>query len=363
MKRIQKFGLLTLALLVTVMLFTGCSGKQQTTPQVKPEPAQQDSKKSDAKPAQDNKETEKAPTGTKSDKLEKVVIANPVLGLVFLPVYWGIEKGYFAAEGLDVQLVETKTNILVSGMASGDIHYGTSVGTIARAAIQGMPVRNVAYVALKPDFVLVSQKSIEDVKGLKGKVVASSNPTATSTVALMAALKHFGMSEKDVTLQYISGSSDRMAALAGKSIDAAVLTMPYEIIAEREGLRDLFFAGSVMDIPFSGLGTSTQRIKENPEQVKKVIKVFMRGIQDIQKDKAGITQFITKTWKIDEQGATKEYEKLLSMISKNGMAPESSILADAKAMQEQLKISTQEIKITDVVDFSLLKEVQKELGL
>lgn len=300
----------------------------------------------------------------KPKELKKIVIANPAKALVFLPVYFGVDKGFYKEEGLDVEVMNVKADVLISGMTAGEIDYATSAGSVLRAAVQGLPVRMLMYMALKPDFTLISQPEINSVADLKGKVVASSSAAATSTVSLLRTLKHFNVDPSEVTIQYIAGSQERIAALKSRAIDAAVLTMPFEITAAEMGLKELFFSGGIMDIPFSGIGTTKEKISKETDEVKAVLRATMKSMKYIQDpaNRGEVEKFIASYWKISEEGGGQVLDKLLKITSSDGFAPDSSVQNDIDTARQELKLGQGTINVSDVVDYTLLKEVQVELG-
>lgn len=61
------------------------------------------------------------------------------------PLLYGIERGFYRDEGIDLVYVSLRTDLGIKALLSGDIDYSYSTGTIIRGAILGVPVRNLIF--------------------------------------------------------------------------------------------------------------------------------------------------------------------------------------------------------------------------
>src|ERR1051326_7305117 len=77
--------------------------------------------------------------------LEKVRVGMPSFSLSFVAPKVAQAKGFFTAEGLDVELIQMATNITVVALTTKDIDYSTASGAVLRSAVRGLPVKVVMY--------------------------------------------------------------------------------------------------------------------------------------------------------------------------------------------------------------------------
>ncbi len=70
----------------------------------------------------------------------------PSRSLTELPTHLALKKGFFRSEGLDMKLVQARSNILAAALASGSMHYLTSVTTVLGAIMGGLPAKVIAGV-------------------------------------------------------------------------------------------------------------------------------------------------------------------------------------------------------------------------
>jgi ABC-type nitrate/sulfonate/bicarbonate transport system substrate-binding protein len=88
---------------------------------------------------------------------EKVRVALSVRNVVFLPFYYAKEMKIFDKYGLDVELIQIRSDLQLAGIISGEVDYTPAVGPATLAIANGLPLKAVA--------VLCDQKPIRGVSG------------------------------------------------------------------------------------------------------------------------------------------------------------------------------------------------------
>ena len=79
-----------------------------------------------------------------------------------------------------------------------------------------------------------------------------------------------GVDPRDVAFVNMGGSDTRFPALVSGQIDATPISLPFFVIAKRQGFNLLGTASDVIDMATVGIGTSTRKIQQDHEQVKKL---------------------------------------------------------------------------------------------
>lgn len=144
------------------------------------------------------------------------------------PLYIAKEKGFFKAEGLDVELVvmeDVKTRL--PALAAGRLDVAvTTVDTVLNFYSEKRPFKYLFAVDdSKGGDGIVANKDITSIAGLKGKKVAYTEGSV-SQFYLSVLLKEAGLSLKDVeSLNMTAG--DAGAAFVAKRVDAAVTWEPW----------------------------------------------------------------------------------------------------------------------------------------
>ncbi len=111
---------------------------------------------------------------------EKVIVGHSARAALSIgPLLYGIERGFYRDEGIDLVYVSLRADLGIKALLSGDIDYSYSTGTIIRGAILGLPVRNLSFDFSRVLHALMSRPDIPNAAALKGKRVGVSSFGAT----------------------------------------------------------------------------------------------------------------------------------------------------------------------------------------
>jgi ABC-type nitrate/sulfonate/bicarbonate transport system substrate-binding protein len=81
---------------------------------------------------------------------EKFFISIPGPTLSYVPLYYGQEKGFFAQEGLDLQVLVVRGIVGISSLMSGEIDVTCHAGSGFSAALRGVPVKVISVTRDRP---------------------------------------------------------------------------------------------------------------------------------------------------------------------------------------------------------------------
>ena len=296
-----------------------------------------------------------AATGQPS--LQKVRVASPTKGIPFFPMYVARDFGFFRGEDLLVQEIVMGLDVAIAGVLAGELGYVTGTGSATRAAVAGAPVKAVMFAFEKVLFTLHVLPSIKSIADLRGKRLAVNRPVTTDAVFARAALERGGVDPATVTFSSMVATSTRLAALKSRAVEAAVLTPPFDAVGVKEGYRVLARAADVLDMPWTGLATSTRRLTEKPGEVKAMIRAMLKTLQFIRQNRDGSIALIRKEFQLDESLAAHVYDQMVPALSTDGTASVAAIENDIALARRLLKV-TKTVEISQVVDFSLLNEIR-----
>jgi NitT/TauT family transport system substrate-binding protein len=299
--------------------------------------------------------------------LKKVRMGSSSTNVSFLALYTALNRGFFKDEGIDLEIVFMPANLASTAVLNGDIDYnGAVTGTIG-AAVQGRPMKVLLFTVSKPLLFLMGQKNITDLKQLKGKKIAGSSPGGSATLLANQALKQIGLEPgKDVSVLQMSGNAaSRYAVLESGVVDASLLSVPENIIAHEKGYNELLFLGDVVEFPQNGFGTSEKRIRENPDEVYRMVRATLRGLQFIwdKNNSEAVTNILMKQWKVnDRKMAAEMARQVRRVLTKDAYVKPESVQVLVDLARESAKV-TKPINAMDVVDYSFLNKARKELGM
>jgi NitT/TauT family transport system substrate-binding protein len=154
------------------------------------------------------------------------------------PIHIGIRKGFFHAEGINVDLVFAQSNAsVIQQLAANSINVSVGSGLVdpIRAVEKGAPVALIRIETQRPPYALLAKPVLKSIADLKGKTVSVGGPKDITRIFLERMLVPSGVQAGDVDLIFAGATSARMAALQSGAADAALLTTPYNFHAEAAG--------------------------------------------------------------------------------------------------------------------------------
>lgn len=295
-----------------------------------------------------------------AEPLEKVRVGMPSFSLSFVAPKVAQAKSFFAAEGMEVELIQMATNVTVVALTTKDIDYSTASGAVLRSAVRGLPVKVVMYFNGKPLHVLVARRDLNGIGELKGKIVGFAGYGDTTEFMLRAILRTANMEiEKDIKALAISGSGPRLTALLTGKVDAAILPPPYNIEAEAKGYKRIIAAADVFDSATSGLGVHIDKLKDNPGQVRRMIRALLRTQSFMKENKTDSVRIIGDWLKLEPAAAASSYELYVRGLTPDGLVPDKTLQFDVDRARESLKMS-EATPLDRVVDFTVLRQIRKE---
>jgi ABC-type nitrate/sulfonate/bicarbonate transport system substrate-binding protein len=303
------------------------------------------------------------PPKSPAQPLEKVLITHSSESISITPLIYGIEKGFYRKEGIDLQFRVLRGELAVSAIVNGrEVDYLYGAGTAFFAAVRGLPMKVLSHDFKSVFFYLMGSPRVQSGQDLKGKRVAVASLGGTGAAATRASLKAIGLdADRDVTLIVIGSASVRMAAMETGSVEAAIMPVPWNFRMKQKGFKELIYAGKVMSQPLTGLATSKEKVEKQPDQARRMLRGFIRSMKAMREDKKGVTEFIAKKFSLDAPTAEETYKIMIQTLTDDGTIAE----ADLKELLEDTKREaavTREVALKDIVDYSLLRRATKEIG-
>ena len=272
------------------------------------------------------------------------------------------KRGFLKEEGIEAEIVMISGPVANIALASGEIDYFTGIGSAMRGMIQGqLPARIVVCFRPLPHFVVVSRPDIKSVKDLKGKIFGT-NPGGGPDLVARLIIKQFGM-DPDKDIKFTRSTNDiALARMKQGLMDATALPVPRDYQAIKMGFHVLARAEDLFTYPISGLIAHTTKIKEKPDEIKRVIRAGIKANRYMQANRDGTIPILMSTYKLDKEVAAALYDSFVKGFNNDGSLPEDGfrrLIEDTKSVTQVRR----EVAFDEVSDLSILREAQKELGL
>jgi len=304
------------------------------------------------------------PSNAAQPAVETIRIGIPGKLVDFAPFFVGIKSGIYGSEGLEPQFIVMRSGIIIPALLSGELDYTTIYGSTIRSAVSGLPLKVIATLITKQSFFLFTQRDIRRVQDLKGKRIAISNFASSTDNSARAALKHHGLEAmRDVTLIAMGDTGVRFQALLSGAIEAAILTPPYTVMAEQKGLNNLVWLGDILgDVPSNGLSTTVKKLKENPDQVHRMLRATVRSMIYTREHKQEALPILMREFPgMEKNTLAGTLDFYLQAMSPDGRVKEAVVQELIKEQRELMNVKT-EVPLHQVADFGPLQRVVKELN-
>jgi NitT/TauT family transport system substrate-binding protein len=293
---------------------------------------------------------------------DKVRIAIATGSLAFMVPFVAKDRGFYLKHGSDVELIQMRPNISVAALLSGEIHYIELIGSAIRSAARGLPIRAISTGIRAPFFSIIGQNKYKSIKDLKGAVIGLTSIGGTNHISTRITLSKLGLDpDKDVKFLAIGDEKVMFDAFKAGRADVVVLAPPFSVQLKREGFPVLAQTARHVTIPFSGLGTTVERIQNNRAQIKRVLKAEIEALRFIQANAAGTTEVIRKRFNMDEKLARESYDVVAESFSRDGRVPLDGVDILLQIEKDQ-KLIPATVTPQMVVDTTLVEEALKELG-
>jgi NitT/TauT family transport system substrate-binding protein len=272
-------------------------------------------------------------------------------------------RGFFQEEGLQAELIRIRSAVALPALTSGEIDYHTVVAPAVTAALRGIPVRVVACFTPGLTTAIIARPEFKTIQDLKGKTIGlnSIGGGLESTVRMM--LKHYGLDpDKDVKFLATGAIDTRFAALKQGLTVATAGSTPVDYLGKKFGYVVLARAYDLFSYPNTGLVASVKKIKENPDQLKRVIKAGIKANRYLLQNRDGTIQVMMQWMRIDRDTATATYDGSVKSFNDDGSVTDSGLRIAIDEARKAANI-TREVAFSEVADFSVLREAQRELGI
>jgi len=201
----------------------------------------------------------------------RISVSNP--NMPNLTAAMAQKRGFFKDENIDAEIIRMNPNVAITALATGDIDYCQLFGAVVGGAIAGLPVRIVAGFLDNWPMTLIAQPEFKSLKDLKGKTLGISSFGATPDLGARMMIKQAGLDpEKEIKVLALGSDAARITALTQRVVDVIVISPPADTQMEKQGYRILARAYELFNFPYLGLGTHTRKIKERPDETRRVIK-------------------------------------------------------------------------------------------
>ncbi len=269
----------------------------------------------------------------------------------FAPVYVAIEKGYFAAEGLEIELDYSFETDGVALVGANDLQFAMVSGEqVLLARGQGLPV--VYVMAWYQDYpvaiVADAEAGIASPSDLRGQRIGLPGLFGANYIGLQALLAEGGVPEGEVTLDAV-GFNQVEAFVSGQEEIVVGYAANEPVQLKAQGYEvDVLLVADYVQLASNGLITNEATIQQEPELIQGMVRAALRGLEDTIADPDEAFE-ISKSYVEGLAEADDEVQKEILAISIEFWRAETLGKSDAQAWENMHQV---------LLDIGLLAEPQ-----
>jgi len=260
------------------------------------------------------------------------------------------EQGIFKKHGLDSNLIYMRSGTTAAqALLAGEIQFAhISPAPMMAAWIQGADVALIGTTVHQMVFTVITDGSIVKGADLKGKKIGVTRIGSASDLALRAALEHFGLNSKDVTMISMGGIPDILAGMRAGAVQGGVLSPPTSTLARELGYRPLLHIPDLgREFAFSSIAAKRSFIQSQPEVAKAFMAALSDGAKIYKEDSRAALRVLRKYIGGEDrilEGGYREYDAAIS-------SPPYPSLKGLEPLRESLVEATPQLKQADLRKF------------
>ncbi|CAH1654491.1 ABC transporter substrate-binding protein [Chelatococcus asaccharovorans] len=209
------------------------------------------------------------------------------------PFYYGVEKGFYRDEGIDLTINEGRGGAATAQAlgANGDTFGIVDAGTLIVAASKGLPIKTVMSLMNSGIFAVVAREdaNIKTAKDLEGKTISITAGDALTALfpAVVAANK---LDASKIKLVNVDAAA-KVVAVLEKRADATLGSVDAQsFVMEAQGVPASVMAFDDLGVSLVGLTviTNNQTAEKSPDLVKRFARATQKTFAEAKKDPEGV---------------------------------------------------------------------------
>lgn len=296
--------------------------------------------------------------------LKKINVGVPAVSMGNIIIFFSKEAKIYEKHGLDAAAVVMSG----SGIASRALIAGSVIispittPAVMSAVLAGSDMVILAHTMPGVIQSLVVRPDIKQDEDLKGKTIGVTTFGSLGDFLVRYLAKQRGLNpDKDFSLRQIGADPERFISLRQGSIQAATLSHPTFILAQRAGFRVLWDFFKDIEYPWSEIATTRTLIKQDRDLVMRYMRAHIEGIARFKQEPELAKKVIKKMLRLDDESLAQESWEL---FAKHRLAAPYPNIKGMKTSYEYVATLRPDVDVwkhkpEEFVDSSFVEELDK----
>jgi NitT/TauT family transport system substrate-binding protein len=300
---------------------------------------------------------------------DRLLVGNVSRTIEQLPNYAASDKGFFAQEGIqgDVVLIGS-TDTLVQALIAGQVHVAIVDPSAAINAIErGAFLKIIGGTIPIAAYTLVGCAKHKNIQDLKGTTIGVVSLVSGSTIFLREMLKSHGLElNRDYSIIQLGPTTQRLASLKACNTSATMVLGGDLPIAIEMGFIELaHLQDYIPNLQFHSFIVDSRWAETNNQLVVRYLRAMLRAMQWVHAHKEEAAELAAKRTGINVKYTRPIVQEYLArgIISKDGSVNRDGFQRLIDLMGERLFKQRPYPPPEKYLDLSYLRRAQQELGI
>jgi NitT/TauT family transport system substrate-binding protein len=275
------------------------------------------------------------------------------------------DKGYFAREGIEVEMVQAGGGVATPALIAGDLQFSGSPSVAISANMKGAHLKAIFVGSDQSGFQLWVQPEIKTFEDLKGKQIGIISRGDTTEIGLRYILAKRNLPDDFLAYTPLGPGIARVAAIQSGNFPGALIDTSQVADmkkAEKLGkLHMLIDLNKEVHMVFGGYATSDALIASNRPLVERTVLALMKGLAVVRSDRASTVASLVKHG-ASQSAAEQNYTDFADTMSPTAVTSDADQALELKVRAEMLGIDPKTLAPPSAFfDFSFVKKAAAQL--
>ena len=305
-------------------------------------------------------------TSSSAFAADKVTFSYVVPVTIYGDLLLGVDKGFFAEEGIDGSLLQAGGGAATPALISGDVQFSGSPAAAISAILKGAKLKVLFISSDRAAYMLYSRPDIKTFADLKGQAVGVISRGDTTEIALRYYLARHNLPEDFLSYVPLGTGAPRVAAITSGSYAASMIDkQEIQQLKANGGLAKLHLLVDMhqeVHMTFSGVATSDALIAKNPDLVRRAMRAVIKGMTYTKAHRDEMIASLMRHGVTDRKAAESDYDGDIDVMSVTGTMPVEDQKLELEVRGEMLGVAKDKVALpSQVFDFSFAEKAAAEL--